>query len=652
MSSLTLPLALGATLGPGESRAFAQAVATQPGASAKADAAVPAAPKAPAAPGAVIPADGQPYRISRFEARYEQQAKGQTPLDAVLSKTRIVLGKTPQGYVQWRVGLERVAVDLSAVKTETVFYSSALGSMTRQLVEALKESGMAAVIVGIDQKDIDADGKDVRPAGQRTLRLVVLTGVVRELRTVASGERVDSQDRVNSDKHARLRAHSPIQAGQVVDAKVMDDYLARLNRHPGRRVDAAISRAQTGQPGDTALDFLVAENKPWTLFAQVANTGTPSTHVWRERFGFQSTQLTGHDDILNLEYTTGGFESLHNFRGSYDAPVFDADRLRWRIGGGWNTYDASVLGQSVSFEGEGFFANGELVANIWQHRKTFLDLFAGARYEGFEVSNTVGGGTVEGSENFFIPRAGVALSRVTDTMATAASFDTEWSVPSIAGTSDQTADLNALGRPNAQNDWVVLHWNATQSVFLEPIFDPAGWADPNSDSATLAHEVQLTFSGQNALGNRMIAQEMGVAGGLYTVRGYPEYIVAGDTTYLFRAEYLFHVPRMFSRQPKPGTLFGQPFRAAPQQAYGRPDWDLILRTFIDLADVENSQRNPNIEANSLLVGTGAGVEVLFKQNVSLRMDWGVALRGVEDATGRDLVTPGSNRLHLAFTFLY
>jgi hemolysin activation/secretion protein len=53
------------------------------------------------------------------------------------------------------------------------------------------------------------------------------------------------------------------------------------------------------------------------------------------------------------------------------------------------------------------------------------------------------------------------------------------------------------------------------------------------------------------------------------------------------------------------------------------------------------------ENDDTLVGAGVGVEVQFKQNVTLRLDWGFALNEIEN-----LVDSGENRLHVVFTVLY
>jgi len=65
------------------------------------------------------------------------------------------------------------------------------------------------------------------------------------------------------------------------------------------------------------------------------------------------------------------------------------------------------------------------------------------------------------------------------------------------------------------------------------------------------------------------------------------------------------------------------FRLAPQQVYGRPDWDLVFRGFVDVGKSirNNPQLGSGTELNQFLVGAGAGVELAFKGNLTVRVDW-------------------------------
>src|SRR5690606_17178668 len=117
-----------------------------------------------------------------------------------------------------------------------------------------------------------------------------------------------------------------------------------------------------------------------------------------------------------------------------------------------------------------------------------------------------------------------------------------------------------------------------------------------------------------------IPQEQDVLGGLYSVRGYDQSIVSGHSTFVGTLEYRFHVPRVLSVEPEPRELFGEPFRTAPQYVYGLPDWDLILRAFMDIGRTWNHDAL-SFEEDETLIGAGAGAEFVFKRNLNLRVNW-------------------------------
>ena len=139
-----------------------------------------------------------------------------------------------------------------------------------------------------------------------------------------------------------------------------------------------------------------------------------------------------------------------------------------------------------------------------------------------------------------------------------------------------------------------------------------------------------------------------MVGGLFTVRGYPESVVAGDSIFIGSVEYRFHYPK--SRKPQDveeqRKLFGKPFRWGPEAPYGKADWDLIFKGFLDVGEAIQTDRL-SFEQNDTLVGLGVGVELQFKQNATLRLDWGFALSDIEN-----LVDSGDNRVHVVFTVLY
>ena len=491
------------------------------------------------------------------------------------------------------------------------------------------------------------------PPGRTDLNVVITTGIVTELRTLASGERVSEkgpikpEERVNNPVHDRIRLRSPLKPyrdgdpirGDLLRKDVLDRYLFHLSRHPGRRVDASVAAAE--ELGGVALDYQVTENRPLTLYAQLSNTGTKSTDYLRQRFGLIHSQVSNRDDVFSLDYITSWFDETNAVLGSYDAP-FENDRVRWRVFGNWSEFTADQVGFfGDEFEGEQWAAGGEIIANIYQQRELFIDLVGGLRYEDISVNNTAF--LIEGEEDFIIPYVAARLDQTTEWFSTQASAGLE-----LWLTDASSAELEPLGRTDPDTDTPIFQGAITHAVYLEPLLNREAWEDPsNPADSTLAHEVAMSLRGQYAFGNRLIPQAEQVVGGLYTVRGYPESIVAGDDVIIGSLEYRYHLPRAFKIEPEPRELFGQPFRAAPQYVYGLPDWDLIGKVFIDAGKVFNSDRL-SFEQDDSLLGAGIGFDFIYKRNLNLRVDWGFALEALD--TGP--VNEGSNRLQFVLTVLF
>jgi hemolysin activation/secretion protein len=163
----------------------------------------------------------------------------------------------------------------------------------------------------------------------------------------------------------------------------------------------------------------------------------------------------------------------------------------------------------------------------------------------------------------------------------------------------------------------------------------------------MAHELYFDFRGQSSFDQRVVPQYQMAVGGLYTVRGYPEAAVAGDDALIGTAEYRFHVPRAFAFEPEPHKFLGKDFRAAPQQVYGPVDWDLILRPFLDAAAVHADAGAGLPSQDYTLLGAGVGVELQYRRNITVRLDWGDPLRSIPG-----VVNAGASRLHFVLTLLY
>jgi hemolysin activation/secretion protein len=597
---------------------------------------------------------GQPTSDPAFQAE----------LARIFGETTVTLGQSTAGYIAPQPNAPTAVRRISELNVEGAanFSQGAILAINKGIVAELNKHGYGAVLAVPSPNDIDPqDLSDIRPRQHGTLHILISVPTAGQVRTVAKGDRIpQSEPRIDNGKHAWIIRNSPIQASRVgastqpssaqpsggskafFDQEAVNNYVDRLNRQPGRRVDVALSAAD--QPDQYTMDYLINENKPWYVYAQTSNTGTSITSTWRERFGFVDNELTNNDDILALDAVTD-FNHSTNVTGSYDFPIFagdpniGTDRLRVRVYGLWDQYTAADLGVVAdTFNGNDYSGGAEVAWNVYQLHNMFLDVVGGARYQSSQVKSTFQ--QTNATANYAVPYAGARVQDYEPTFYYVGALNVLGGI-----TSTGTTQLAQIGRANPDADFVILQPNVQGSFFLEPLIDNAAFTEGRG---MLANEIYLSFRGQWALNNRLIPQFQQAAGGFYTVRGYPEAVTAGDTVLLGTAEYRFHLARALSVSPNPTNvnIFGEPFRLLPQQPYQRPDWDFIMRAFIDGGEVIQSRREPG-EFDDTLVGAGLGAELQVRQNIDIRCDWGMALYSLSNR-----VKSGSNRFVVLLTFLY
>lgn len=606
---------------------------------------------------------GDPVDIDLFERAEPEQSDGAsfpiggamlvyiTPMPGApsiedLMQVEFELLQTAQGYVAPRPGLPTVTLTFAelANQPERAFYTSALLEMSGALVSEFNRGGIIGVFVAPLEVNLSTGG-DRRGEGETNLTFEIYTARVSIVRTIARGQRIAEADRINAPEHRRIRENSPVRPAEdggedlsLLRRDVLDDYVLRLNRHPGRRVDVSVE--PTTEEGEAVLDYQVYESKPWSLYFQLSNTGTENTDEWRERFGLIHNQLTGNDDILTIDYITAGFDESHAVLGSYEFPFPGNDLIRVKVFGQWNEFTASDVGLSGErFTGEGWSFGADVSANIYQDQNFFVDVIGGARVQHVEITNELV--AVEGDETFYLVHLGIEAEQFHETSSFAAGVDLEF------GFGGDESELEKLGRLFPDEEWAVLTFNGEYSFFIEPLVNGDAWLDPTTpESSTLAHEIAVSVKGQYAFNFRLIPNLETVTGGAYTVRGYPESVVASDSAVVFSAEYRFHVPRSFAIDEDPRELWGRPFKYAPQQVYGRPDWDLVLKAFLDVGTTFNSD-SLSFEDDETLIGAGVGTELIFRRNVTASLDWGFALTDIDGE-----VDSGDNELHFILTLLY
>jgi hemolysin activation/secretion protein len=594
---------------------------------------------------AISAIQGPTYPVSAFEIEYALDHPRHIP-EADLLDLEVGLAGEPGVLTAPRPVDRTMRMRLSAPPQGMVFTADAILHINRHIVATFNRRGFNGVIVSVPDIE-EGSGRDLRPAGVTSLRLRIWTGRITRLASFADGERfggLSTEARTNHPAHAWIRERAPVQPGGVraiLDVRALEDYASALSRHPGRRVDAELSPG--AHPGTTQVDLRIAENKPWRVWAEYSNTGTPDTTKNRQRFGFVHSQLTSRDDVLDLRYTTGDFDSVHAGYGSYEAPFSLAlPRLRGRLGGFVSHYDASEVGfDSLGLQGDEWGTEAALVWQAYQRRELFLDLVAGGRYHRIRTEGGQFTGGDDGDVGFAVPR--LALEGERSTLSSSLAFDAGIDV-GITGAAE--SELRDLGNDQVEDRFVLLHWGALYAFFLEPLIDPAGWADPETpEDSTLAHEVALRFSGQYSF-QRLVPNYQAIVGGLDTLRGARQAELAADNQLLGRAEYRLHLPRLFMPDATPTALplLGG-FRTRPAHVFGLPDWDFVVRLFSDVGySFATDELATESKETLWSVGTGAELQVL--RNLIVGVDVGHVLHGAGQTDA------GDTRAHVLATVLY
>lgn len=566
--------------------------------------------------------------MSGFRIEYALDAAGQ-PDPAELLATEVEMRVAAGGFLPPNPAAQSVHFRLDAVPPGSRFYPAGLRYVNRMLLAEFTKRGIGGVLVTLPELE-ESKGADHRKPGDTSLLVRIWTGRVEEVSTIADGARYGDDSieaRTNRPDQDWIREGSPVTAGgdhALLRPDDIEDYAAQLSRQPGRRVSPVLRPG--AMEGATRLEYHVAEQKPWMVYAEVSNTGTPATSDWRERFGFSDTQLTGHDDVLNFDYVTD-FESVHAIWGEYGGPVWRVPRLRWRVDGSWSDYNSSEVGISkIDFDGTEWSTGARLDLNVFQHRDLFVDLFAGARWQRIGVdqktSGTVFGGlgSEKSSSDFFMPGGGISASRVGEAWSFDAEAGVSHNVESIADT-DTGPSLDNLGRTNAEGKFTLLTWHAETAFYPLTLLRRASWREESElGSYDFVQELGFEFFGQYSFGDRLVPQLQQVAGGLYTVRGYEQSVTAGDTVAIVRAEYRLHLPRLLepSLDAPVVPLLGS-FRVRPENAFGLPDWDLIARAFFDGARVVQYDHE-NFEHDETIHSFGFGGELRILRYLSARLD--------------------------------
>jgi hypothetical protein len=619
-------------------------------------------------------AEAMRLSVERFRVLYSQGLHDRQPglpSEAELEKLTVVLARKDGVFVP-------VAAAAPGTPTETiplgeragkarVFRGDALLAVSQVIVGELNRRGIYGVFAAVDERDAKTGGRG--PGGD--LRFVVTVSEVGAGKTsryeLPLKQSAEAQE--NLAKDARIVAQSPLRMGGLLRKDDLREYLERLNRFSGRRVDVGVAAGE--KPGSLDVNYVIREERNFFGHYQIANTGTESSGEWRSQLGGEYRHLFAGDDILRGQYATSDFAKFHAGQLSYEFALVAPDYLKGRVYGGYSQSRAQDLGVNIAdFESDEGSVGAQLTWTPWYVKGWPVDFTLGAYWMNAAVNNGPAG--VESAANFFLPYVGIGTERVRETYSLLANAQVETNVAAIAGT--EREDFAALGRFAADKDFTIARWNVQGSMYLEPLLFGKDWEEGKVWwKASRAHELAGSVRGQAVLGgSRLVPQLLAVAGGFDTVRGYDESFTSADSVVIGSAEYRLHLARQFVKpaslvdaekgvkQPVVGNPsqrgagdVGNTFAMRPRTVASIADWDLVFRTFVDFGKTHNNDRLAGVEADHTLLGAGFGLEfqVYNPAYLTVRADLGFALRDDDQIQGRE-VSAGDSRLHVSVTLAW
>ncbi len=618
------------------------------------------------------------YPIDRFEIEYQT---GREDLPSVMEMRSIEVALTRVNGVYGSVTTAGIpaTVRLGEIEPGSVFNNEALQEILNAIVRYLNEQDIYGVYIVPQRNQIaPRNGRDRRREGDTSLGIEISVGEIQQIQSVAKGERIREDRPIDNPKHSPIVKHSPLQpatqeSGPYLFRKeALDDYLRRLNRHPGRRVDATI--ASSGEPGKIDLHYLVTESRPWSVYGQVSNTGTEGVGEWQYRAGASQTQVFGYDDIATVDYLASDLNRSYSIIAGYNIPVIYPDYIRFSLLGSYSEFVGEQFAASTVLEFSGRVITGQAEGRVSPYSLWgfAIDGYGGVQWEAYRVTQQIflagqdGAATddavssTQGKDVVVSPYLGLSIEKSSRSFMTAFNLSVEWNLDRI-----QANQLDRLGRLDADDNRVILGWELQQSVFLEPWFDRDDWSDLKDwRSSTLAHELMINVAGQYSVTEqRVIPQKQFVIGGMYSVRGYPESVAAADHGFFIQSEYRLHLPRLlkpyseFERDERPPQLYGR-WNVRPPRSLILPDWDLILKAFIDYGQTENVDLQ-QYETDQDLASCGFGIELQLIQQLTLRTDVGWVLEELSEfdssTGGRRPITgavDGDLRVHFLGTYAW
>lgn len=393
-----------------------------------------------------------------------------------------------------------------------------------------------------------------------------------------------------------LRTVPSLAAGSTPDIKRLARSLALANDQSDRHL--TLNLKESDQPDSVDAELAVQDRRPWSVFANISNLGTPDLVTSRLAVGAMHSNLLGHDDAATVVYTTSP-EDTENVKQAvinYRVPSYTlagvssfyyahSDINNGRI---QDVFDVSGAGDFYGFTYSQYLNQ----VGAWRQQVGIgID-------DRLFVNNVAFQGQPIGGQVRSRP---VTLRYQGEFRSSALVADLNLSYARNLGGGDHNDGRNyERSRANARAEWDAFRYDARLTASL-----PREW------QAVLMVEGQLA-------GEAMIAGEQFGVGGVGSVRGFQERGVTGDD----------------------GERLGIEIWAPPLP-YG-----IRLLSFFDAGHVERYFSQAGEIDHDVIASAGLGLRWQWRQQLSLAVDYG---HDIDDARDR---SASGTKCHVSLTYRY
>lgn len=460
------------------------------------------------------PKNGE-YPISRIFYEYEGKSEGLPDLSE-LRKVVVSLGDPGED-----MPLDLLLDGRTKIRHLSDVDLYRLSEIPLQYLKSLGFEGMAAFPAPEDIHPVS--GKDLRISGDTSLNIKILVSRLGTVSVKSGSDRNSTASRISGQIENYLEKEKFL--GKPIKTELLDT-LRLYGRHSSRSAKVTLSAGK--EPGEVDAVLLLDEHMDRPRFLLSAtNNGSESTGEWIFSGTYFNYQLTGMDDSLGVSYMFSNTMERHALNASYYLPFFPEKTLGMGLSLGYSTYDASTFSVTeIDFDGDSFFLDLALEAKQVSLIEDSLSLGfeAGLNFENVGAFNSITGSA---SLANITPRLSVSLHSRQENRASRSSIILKGNVNSIS-----ESDQLVIGGLNTSDTYgrLILRHDESWKIARMFLSDSGPYLD--------RHLFSAKFEANWALDDeRHLPSHQFIAGGTHSVRGYPEFIAAGDSGYLISLEY-------------------------------------------------------------------------------------------------------------------